>query len=275
MILDILENSKDRMKFTITDLDVHYINAIRRALIATVPKLAIDKVEIHLGAISDDTGRTYESTTPLFDEIISHRLGLVPIPSDIEQFVLQKDCSCKGEGCGSCQIMYSLNKRGPCTVFSGDLEPLGDEKLKPIDPDIPIVKLTEDEGILIYATAVLGTGKEHAKWQVTQGVGYKPLPDIKVSSKCNGCEECVEACPIDVLEFSKKAVVVARPEECTVCKTCEEVCEPGAIRVHPDTNKYVFNFETDGSVSPSAAICYSLSYLEKMFTDFTKAFEEL
>ena len=163
--------SGDKASIVISGVDLHHVNALRRALIVDVPKMAIDKVEIHLGSISDVDGRTYESTTPLFDEIIAHRLGLVPVPTDLDMLKFQSECSCEGEGCVSCEIMYSLNKRGPCTVYSKDLDPLGDDRLRPKDPDIPIVKLTEDEGILIYATATLGTGRQHAKWQATLGAG--------------------------------------------------------------------------------------------------------
>ena len=140
MKIEKLELSDDKASMILSGVDAHHVNALRRALIVNVPKLAIDKVEIHLGTISDEDGRTYESTTPLFDEIISHRLGLIPIPTDLQLFTYQSECSCEGEGCSDCEIMYSLNKRGPCTVYSRDLDPLGDEKLRPKDPDIPIVR---------------------------------------------------------------------------------------------------------------------------------------
>jgi DNA-directed RNA polymerase subunit D len=269
MKIEKLDFSGDKASIIFSGADVHQVNALRRSLIVNVPKLAIDKVEIHLGTISDEDGRTYESTTPLFDEIIAHRLGLIPIPTDPGMFTYQKDCSCEGEGCSDCEVMYSLNKRGPCTVYSRDLDPLGDETLRPKDGDIPIVKLTEDEGILIYAHALLGTGREHAKWQPTQGVGYKPIPNIMINSKkFEEYEKCAEACPTGVFKKGKKDIKVAFPENCTLCMSCVEACEPGAITVDPDTGRYLFRFETDGSLAPKVALDHALETLEALYTDF-------
>src|SRR2546427_8815026 len=149
-----------------------FVNAIRRTLLSDVPKMAIEDVEFHLGPIRAEDGKENESVAPLFDEMTSHRLGLVPIPTDLQLFVPRATCpTCHGEGCPACTIIYSLNKRGPGVVTSGDLEPIGDSKLKPKDAKIPIVKLGDGQALLIYATAILGTGKEHAKWQVAPGVG--------------------------------------------------------------------------------------------------------
>jgi len=276
MKIESFDFSDDKGVFVISNADAHKVNALRRALIVEVPKMAIDKVEIHLGAISDEDGRTYESTTPLFDEIISHRLGLMPIPSDLEMLNYQEGCSCEGEGCISCQIMYSLNKRGPCTVYSRDLDPLGDEKLRLKDPDIPIVKLTEDEGILIYATAILGTGKKHAKWQATQGAGFKPYPEIVIDAKlCDKCFKCEEVCPRDVFETTKKSLKVKNAEDCSLCGSCVDVCDEGAITVKQNTTKYIFRFETDGAVEPKVALKYALSSLEALYSDFLEKVEKL
>ena len=64
------------------------------------------------------------------------------------------------------EIMYSLHKQGPCTVYSGDLEPVdGDKQLEIKNATIPIVKLTETQAILVYAKAKIGTADVHSKWQ--------------------------------------------------------------------------------------------------------------
>src|SRR2546428_7142997 len=119
-----------------------FVNAIRRTLLADVPKMAIEDVEFHLGPIRAEDGKEYESVAPLFDEIISHRLGLVPIPTDLQLFVPKATCpTCHGEGCPAGTIIYPLTKRGPVVLTPGDLEPIGDSKLKPSEAKIPIVQL--------------------------------------------------------------------------------------------------------------------------------------
>lgn len=279
MKLSKIDISGNKAYIHFSDVEPHMINAFRRSLVTDTPKMAIDQMEIHLGAISDDSGKTYESTTPLFDEIIAHRMGMIPVPTDCDALLkghlkAKGECECGGTGCPNCQIMYSLNRRGPCTVYSGDLEPLGDEKLKPCDQKIPIVKLTADEGILIYATAHLGTGKTHARWQAVLATGYKPIPEITIDQdKVRDAERIAGNCPRDVFEVSKKALKVRDAEACVLCRTCEheDIGGKGAVKVNGDTTDYLFRFETDGSIDPATAIKYAMDKLIGRFTDFESA----
>src|SRR2546426_12541747 len=184
MELKVPEHSDSSLAVRIEGSEPTFVNAIRRTLLSDVPRMAIEDVEFPLGPIRAEDGKEYESVAPLFDEIISHRLGLVPIPTDLQLFVPRATCpTCHGEGCPTCTIIYSLNKRGPGTVTSGDLEPIGDPKLKPKDAAIPIVKLGDGQALLIYATATLGTGREHAKWQVAHGVGDALATGLKAGGE--------------------------------------------------------------------------------------------
>ncbi len=49
--------------------------------------------------------------------------------------------------------------------------------------------------------------------------------------KCQGDEECVNACPAEVYDFEDGKPVPARVEDCLGCETCVEVCPVGAITV--------------------------------------------
>jgi len=49
--------------------------------------------------------------------------------------------------------------------------------------------------------------------------------------KCNGCEECVSACPSAVLELVDEKCEPVEMDECLGCETCVEVCPEGAITV--------------------------------------------
>lgn len=240
------------------------MNTIRQTLIADIPKMAIEYVEFHLGPIRDQDGREYESISPLFDEILSHRLGLVPIPTDLDFFNFREECECEGEGCPKCSIMYVLNKKGPCTVYSGDLEPVGDSSLKIKEDLIPLVKLSEGQAPLIYATAVLGIGRNHAKWQVCHGVGFKYYPVIKIDAKkCDKGASCVRICPRDVLIEGDKKIEVADLEACTLCMSCTKECELDAITVEGDPTRFLMTFETDGSVTAQKALQYALELLNE------------
>lgn len=267
----------DRMEersaaFLLEGVEPAIANAIRRTLIADVPKLAIEDVEFHLGPIRGEDAKEYESTAPLFDEIIAHRIGLIPLPTDPKLFVPRQTCpSCGGEGCPNCTVIYSLNKRGPAMVYSGDLEPIGDPKFKPVDPGIPIVKLGEGQALLVYATAQLGYGRDHAKWQATQAVGYKYAPVVKIDNKKMDPEKFpLDCCPVGILHNKDGKVVVDPEEKCILCMQCVDAAKEngweGAFEVRGDPERILFHFETDGSMSAQTALLEALSALETKFS---------
>ena len=278
MDIEILEMAERKARFILKDSSPAMANALRRTLLSDIPKMAIDKVEFHLGPIMYDD-KEYESVTPLFDEIIAHRLGMVPVPTDLDLFVPQSECACGGEGCPSCTIMYSLNKIGPCTVLSGDLEPLGNPDLKVKDEFIPIVELTDGQAVLIYATAVMGTARQHVKWQVANGVGYKYMPGVEVDPARAGDDdvvECAQLCPKKVFEVEDGKLVVRNPLECSLCGTCtEHVGERGGIAVTADDTNFLFKFETDGSLTAQQTLDKALEVLKSEADEFTSQLGEL
>lgn len=68
--------------------------------------------------------------------------------------------------------------------------------------------------------------------------------DIVVSiEKCKGCELCIEACPQESLELSRKVntkgylYIVKIEDNCTGCTNCAMVCPEGAITVYRKSDK--------------------------------------
>ncbi len=272
MDIEIIEMAERKAKFILKNSSPAMANALRRTLLTDIPKMAIDKVEFHLGPIMGDTGKEYESETPLFDEIIAHRLGMVPVPTDLTLFGPQSECSCRGEGCPNCTIMYSLNKIGPCTVYSGDLMPLGNPDLKVKDEFIPLVDLTDGQAILVYAHAVMGSARTHVKWQVCNGVGYRYLTRITIDPDMASNE--------DVLKCADLAPEVFAVESGKLVVKCEHACDQSkpeiisiaenvkGIRFEYDDENFFFKFETDGSLTARQALDEALKILVAESNDF-------
>jgi len=281
MDIEVLSQDEMSMKLLIKGTSPAFVNTLRRVLLAEVPKMAIDRVEFTMGSIRNPGGedKEYESKTPLFDEIIAHRLGLVPIPTDLELFGYRDDCVCEGVGCPNCELMYSLWKVGPCTVYSGDLELTeADEKFAIREKLIPLVNLNEKQGLVLYATAVLGKGTEHAKWQAAHAIGYRYYPNIEIDHKaCDLCGECVESCPRSLLAIEKKKVVVVDGyhTRCNLCNSCEEVCEAQAIKVVPDQSTFIFQFETDGALTAKETLLQAVKIAGEKLGDFRKALADI
>ena len=292
MTIKIMDLTDRHLKCIIQDATPAFVNSLRRVLLSDLPKMAIHEVEFHLGPIRDrETGKMYESMAPLFDEIIAHRLGMLPVPTDTRLFNFKEECVCGGEGCPNCRIMFVLNKHGPCTVFSGDLEAISGDAVGEvsnysiIEDLIPIVRLNDQEALLIYATAIMGRAKDHAKWQVCNSVGYKFFPNIIIDeSLCDNGGGCIDICPKDVLGFNTKGnLAVKNLLACDLCNACVEICEPRpkggknmgemikAIRVEGKDDMFIFTMDTDGSYTAKDAFEAALDILENKYQDFRES----
>jgi len=174
-VSDIKKNG-NTLSFVLEDATPAFANALRRIMITEVPVLAIDDVTI------------FENNSPLYDEVIAHRIGFVPIKTDLRTFKLPDQCTCKGKGCPKCQVSFTLVKKGACTVYSGDLKS-SDPKTAVADDKIPITKLNEGQKIKIEAIAMLGQGKEHAKWQpgvISYGYEKSDTPSFRFMVESHG-----------------------------------------------------------------------------------------
>ncbi|HUZ79201.1 MAG TPA: DNA-directed RNA polymerase subunit D [Thermoplasmata archaeon] len=256
------------------------VNAIRRVLVADVPKLAIEDVEFHLGPIRDEaTGKDYDSSTSMFDEGVALRLGLLPIPTDLGQFRKRSECTCSGAGCPSCQVMYSIDRKGPCTVYARDVVPLGDPTLAIIEPEIPIVRLGAKQALLAYATAVVGTAREHAKWQVALAVGLSSPVEIQVSKKAGCSDACLkraaESLPDGIVSFSDGKITILDETKGALAAGLEEACPHRSIKLVWAADRFFFRFETDGSLTAREALRYALKDLKRRFEDLREAVQAI
>jgi len=245
-------------RFTLTGSSPGFANAFRRAMISEVPTLAIEDVRI------------YDNTSALFDEMLAHRLGLIPIKTDLTTYTIQEKCACGGAGCPGCTSTLTLSVEGPKTVMSSDLIPQ-DPKATPVFDNIPIVKLMKGQKVVIEARAVLNTGREHAKWQPTLVCGYKNYPVVTISDACDACGMCVDECPRGVLAVKGKKVEVVNGKlpDCSMCRLCERACvatgigEEPAIRISAEPDRFIFVVESDGSLPVKEIMERALRYIKE------------
>ncbi|VVB78706.1 DNA-directed RNA polymerase subunit D [uncultured archaeon] len=130
-MIKIIKNEEKEGKLSfITDMSTTLANAIRRSALE-IPIMAVDELEIT------------KNDSALYDEIISHRIGLIPIKTDKT----------------SKEVKFKLKVVGPCTVYSTDIKPSVETDYK-----IPIVILDEEQELELVAEARLGKGIEHIKY---------------------------------------------------------------------------------------------------------------
>ena len=257
-------------RFTLAGASPAFANAFRRAMIGEVPTLAIEDVRI------------YDNTSAFFDEMLAHRLGLIPIKTDLSTYSTQENCTCGGAGCPGCTVTFTLSVEGPKTVLSSDLIPQ-DPKATPVYDNIPIVKLTKGQKLVVEARAVLNTGREHAKWQPTLVCGYKNYPVVSISETCDACGNCVDECPREVLVTKGKKVEIAEGKlpDCSMCRLCERAClasgigdEP-AITISAEADRYIFVVESDGSLPVKEIMDRALQYIRDQSNELERQLGEI
>ena len=153
--LDVISKDSQKIAIKLKGIPLQYANALRRVCLNGVPVFAIDTVDI------------IENTSVLPDEGLAHRLGLIPLKTDLSRFNEPSKCDCQSEsGCSNCKILLVLDSdesQVTKTVLSNELLS-EDDTVKPVSEKIPIIQLAPGQKIKLECYARLGRGTEHAKW---------------------------------------------------------------------------------------------------------------
>ena len=263
MKVEVKELKPKKAVLRIEDTNLYFVNSLRRIMISELPKLAVEDVVI------------YDNTSALFDEIISHRLGLVPIPTDLSLLTFKDECVCKGKGCPNCTVRYTLSKEGEGVVYSGDLQP--SEKSWAIKEDkIPIVELYGDQRLILEVEAVLGRARDHAKWQSVQAPAYRMDTIIEFEkSNLSDVKDFIDKIPENIVDLKGDKLILKDENKLPVLESYINQQKVDFIKIKRDTTKVTFYFETDGSLTAKDAIVHSAKLLEDKYAEFGKQLKNL
>ncbi|KAI9088414.1 hypothetical protein K1719_029863 [Acacia pycnantha] len=221
--------TEDDMEFDMMGIDPALANAFRRILIAEVPTMAIERVYMA------------NNTSVIQDEVLSHRLGLIPIKADPRLFEYPENAgNDKNE---KNTIVFKLHVRCEkghprITVKSNELKwlPNGSElpaedvkpnsgskprtftsfscsqdslpefstySIAPKNLDIILAKLGPGQEIELEAHAVKGIGTTHAKWSPVATAWYRMLPEVVLLKEVKDelAEELKNKCPVGVFDI--------------------------------------------------------------------------
>lgn len=262
MKLEMLKLEDDEMELVLHDSGPAFANALRRAAIQEIPVMAVDEVEFKV------------NNSAMYDEILSHRLAMIPLRTPLKGYSLPGECGCREGRCPKCSVDLTLKREGPTIVMSGDLKS-SDDDVVPVSSSIPLLKLEKGQELELTAIARLGFGKDNAKCQAGV-IAYKYMPVLEFDEKaCNACGECVKACPNDVLEIVDDKVKVKNLTLCTMCEVCVEVCSPKAVKVSGDSTKLIFRIESSGTLPPEQILIRATEALGDKFEEFSKLVKKL
>lgn len=224
--------TKTDEKFVIRmDSNESLANAIRRS-VSEVEVLSIDEVEI------------YKNDSALYDEVLSHRLGLIPLKTE-------KGMSSKTS------IDLKLSKSGPCTVYSGDLKGAAEV----VEDKIPLTILGEGHKLELLATAKLGKGINHAK-NIPGLCYYRHILEVKSTPEID-----------QIIQKSKSLIKPEKKGSKWICDLSDseeiqiEEIDKDAVK---DSTEILFVIESYGNLPAKDIFVKSVEALEENLDLFLK-----
>lgn len=268
----------DTVSFDVQNITPAVANTLRRVMMTEVPTMAIDRVLI------------LENEGVVLDEILSHRLGLVPINAPVAFFdYLTSDSGCTFDlpdpkKALLFELKVTAPKDQPITpVYSGQLRfvPLpGQESIAPhvkiVHPDILLAKLGPGQRIDLKAFALKGLGLTHAKWSPVSACFYDMKTNISFSRVVAGDEAHAlkKACPAKVFDIEDSGVVYAkRPAKCTMCREClrGEYSFGDAVVIQKSIDHFHFTVESVGHYHAADIVREGL----RLFADRLRSLKEM
>ncbi|CAM9499777.1 unnamed protein product [Chrysoparadoxa australica] len=298
--IKVMELSEEAMVFQLVGVDVSFANALRRIMLAEVPTMAIECVYMFM------------NTSIIQDEVLAHRLGLVPIKADPRMFeVLEQDprrfshehntlvfkleVKCEQPPKEEMEVgtgtTTGLDSDEPYTlcVYSRDLQwvPQGKQEEKfpegiaPVHDDILLAKLRPGQEIIMEVHCRKSIGKDHMKYSPVSTAAYRLLPEITLPEaiEYEDAKILKEKCPMDVFDVEDIAGVptakVARSRSCSMCRECiREKPWDERVKLSRKADHFIFSVESVGMLKPQEVVEEALGVLRKKCAFINREVEE-
>lgn len=231
--MDILEKKENQITFK-ADIEESLANAIRR-YIYQIPVLAVDEVDI------------MKNDSPLYDETVAHRIGLIPLKTDKY-----------GEG----KIKLKTNKEG--VVHSGELK----GPIKVVYENIPITHLNKGQELEMVASVKAGKGSEHVKFAPGL-MFYRNISEITLDKSF--LDSVKKLCPeVNVKEKGDK-IVISDDATKEVCDVCEGICNEKGKEAEVETKEgLIITLESFGQLGVKDIFKKSIDALKKDLAEISK-----
>jgi len=233
--MDLIDSKENKLVFR-ADIEDSLANAIRRYF-NQIPILAIDEVEI------------LKNGSALYDEVVAHRLGLVPIKAD--------KISSKGG-----QLKLVSKKEG--FVNSSELN----GNVDVVYENIPITFLDKGQELELSASVSLGTGSEHVKFSPGL-MFYRNVNEITLDKEF--LEDVKKACPNANIQEKGDKIIVIDNKAKEISDVCEGICERAGKEPEIKAEKeLILSVESFGQMSAKDIFKKSIEALKKDLTEVSK-----
>ncbi|MFZ1970825.1 MAG: DNA-directed RNA polymerase subunit D [Candidatus Nanoarchaeia archaeon] len=228
--MEVIDKKENQITFK-AEISDSLANSVRRYL-NQIPVLAVDEVEI------------YKNDSPLYDETVAHRIGLIPLKMD-------KSVNEKTE----MEMKLAVKREG--MVYSGDLK----GALGVVYEKMPITSLGEENELQIVAFARTGKGSDHSKFSPGL-MYYRHVVELKMDSDLY--DEVKEAIPNNEIKKEGKSIVVLDNLKREVSDICEEICkEKGKKLEMIPKEELIITIESFGQLEVNEIFKRAIEALEK------------
>ncbi|KAI0125674.1 DNA-directed RNA polymerase [Xylariales sp. AK1849] len=198
------QNDSHDAQFSLIGVDASIANAFRRILIAEIPTLAIETVYI------------YNNTSVIQDEVLAHRLGLVPFTGGREglrdfmgwwhpptedqgqydttydhntvRLRLKVECTKNKDAAPDEKDPTKLYHNAHVYASDIEFEPTGNQGqyfsgeniIRPTNPDILIAKMRPGQVLDMEMHMHMGIGADHSKFSPVATASYRLMPTIQI-----------------------------------------------------------------------------------------------
>lgn len=290
--IDIHQLGDQEMNFDLIGIDTSVANAYRRIMIADVPSVAFESIFI------------YKNTGVIQDEVLAQRIGLIPIsinPDQLEWVDTSQPIKLDDDGnkqinmTSADTVEFQLNvkcERNPdapkgstdpnelyinSSVYARDLrfKPLGSQEteLSPLpsvcNPDILLAKLRPGQEIILSAYAVLGVGRDHAKFSPVATASYRLLPTIDIIGEpitgelARKFQRCFPPGVIEI-DNNDQAVVKGARKDTVSREVLRHEEFKGRVKLGRKRDHFIFNIESANSMQPDEIFVKSVRHLKNI-----------
>ena len=220
------------------EIEESLANAVRRYL-NQIPILAIDEVEI------------IKNGSALYDEVVAHRLGLIPLKMD--KMITEKN---KGK------LKLATKKEG--VVNSGELK----GNVKVVYENIPITFLDKDQEIELVGVTKAGKGVEHVKFSPGL-MFYRNVTKTKINK--NLLEEVKKICPDCKVEEKGDKIIITDDGTKEIADLIEGIANKADKKAEVEVEKeLVITLESFGQMDLKDIFTKSVDALKKDLAEVPK-----
>jgi len=296
--INVLNLNELDIEFDIIGVDPSIPNALRRILISEVPTMAFDKIFL------------FNNTSIIQDEVLTHRLGLIPLKADPRMFEFRQDGDAEGTPEDTLEFELKIkcswdpkktkeqlaqltnpeDKYRDYKVLSSHLKwcPLGNqsqlysaEAVGSVHDDILIAKLRPGHEIDMKLHAVKSIGRDHIKFSPVATAFYRLLPEVTITKSVTGeaaerLQKCFSPGVIDLVddESGKKKAVVndARYDMCSRNAFRYDDLKD-SVKLTRAREHFIFYIESTGALKPDILLLEAAKILSLKCQKFLSELE--